>query len=107
MNNLLRGHIKSIRECMGGYVINNKVFIDNSGILYNDDFNLKPYKKFPLYYFELRNKLITKPNLYSVYVGGLEVNDYFLSKSIAEKLAQDYLDDDYDDVQIVNIESED
>ena len=41
-------------------------------------------------------------NLYSVYVGGLEVNDYYMTKSEAENLASQY--DDYDDVAIIQID---
>jgi len=43
-------------------------------------------------------------NLYIVYVGGLEVNDYYLSKEKAIELSDEYLDDGYDDVEIVNID---
>ena len=42
-------------------------------------------------------------NLYSVYVGGLEVNDYYMTKSEAENLASQY-DVDYDDVAIIQID---
>lgn len=38
---------------------------------------------------------------YSVWAGGTEVNDYHLSKDEAIRLAEEYLDDGYDDVQIV------
>lgn len=44
--------------------------------------------------------------LYSVYVGGLEVNDYYMSLSQAQYLASQY-DAEYDDVQIVNIDETD
>ena len=37
---------------------------------------------------------------FSVWVGGTEVNDYFLSKEEAEKLAEKYKNDGYEDVQI-------
>ncbi len=37
---------------------------------------------------------------YSVWVGGVEVNDYLLSKQEAENLANEYKKDGYDDVQI-------
>ena len=37
---------------------------------------------------------------YSVWVGGTEVNDYYLSKAEANRLAQGYIDDGYDDVAI-------
>lgn len=42
-------------------------------------------------------------NLYSVYVGGLEVNDYYMTKSEAENLASQY-DVDFDDVAIIEID---
>lgn len=41
-------------------------------------------------------------NLYSVYVGGLEVNNDYLTKSQAENLASQY-DVDFDDVAIIEI----
>lgn len=46
---------------------------------------------------------INEKYIYTVYVGGSEVNDYYLTKLEAENLAQDYLDDDYpiEDVIIV------
>jgi hypothetical protein len=37
---------------------------------------------------------------YSVWVGGVEVNDYKLTKHNAEALAQEFKDDGYDDVFI-------
>ena len=37
---------------------------------------------------------------YSVWVGDVEVNDYLLTKEDAEDLAQEYIDDGYDDVAI-------
>lgn len=58
MNELLNGFIKSIRETDSGWLINNKVFIDKKGTLWNDFNNLSPYKDFPKYYFNLRDKLI-------------------------------------------------
>ena len=39
---------------------------------------------------------------YSVFVGGTEVNDYLLTKEQAENLAQEFIDDGYDDVEITN-----
>lgn len=39
-------------------------------------------------------------DLYTVWVGGIEVNDYYLSYEEAEDLAQEYIDDGYDDVVI-------
>jgi len=37
---------------------------------------------------------------YVVWVGGVEVNDYYLTKEQAEKLAKAYKDKGYDDVVI-------
>ena len=37
---------------------------------------------------------------YTVWVGATEVNDYLLSRENAIKLAQEYIDDGYDDVRI-------
>ena len=44
----------------------------------------------------------TKYNIYTVFVGGGEVNDYLLSYEDAVKLAREYADEGYDDVQVVN-----
>lgn len=38
---------------------------------------------------------------YTVYVGGTEVNDFYLTKPEAEHLASLYEEDGYDDVVIV------
>ena len=38
--------------------------------------------------------------IYTVWVGGVEVNDYLLTKEDAEDLAQEYIDDGYNDVAI-------
>lgn len=43
---------------------------------------------------------------YSVFVGGIEVNDYYLTYGEAEDLADEYWADGYDDVQIVDMEDE-
>lgn len=40
---------------------------------------------------------------YTVWVGGVEVNDYYLTKEEAENLAFEYEDDGYDDVIIEKI----
>ena len=37
---------------------------------------------------------------YTVWVGGVEVNDYLLNKQEAESLAQEYKQQGYDDVAI-------
>lgn len=37
---------------------------------------------------------------YSVWVGGVEVNDHLLTKEDAEDLAQEYINDGYDEVAI-------
>ena len=40
---------------------------------------------------------------WTVWVGGGEVNDYYLTQDEAQKLAQAYKDDDYDEVVIEEI----
>lgn len=40
---------------------------------------------------------------YSVWVGGVEVNDYYLTKNEADNLAFEYKKDGYDDVIIEKI----
>jgi hypothetical protein len=47
-----------------------------------------------------------KTETYSVWVGGGEINDYLLTKEQAEKLAQEWRDDGYEEVAITNYESE-
>jgi hypothetical protein len=42
---------------------------------------------------------------YTVWVGGVEVNDYYLTKEEAENLAFEYEDDGYDDVIVGKIKS--
>lgn len=37
---------------------------------------------------------------YTVWVGGIEVNDYLMSKTDAEALAEEYREDGYDDVVV-------
>lgn len=41
---------------------------------------------------------------YTVWVGGVEVNDYYLdSESEANELANEYIDDGYDDVIVESV----
>lgn len=40
-----------------GWLINNKVFVDKNGTLWNDFNNLRPYRDFPQIYFEIAEKL--------------------------------------------------
>lgn len=40
---------------------------------------------------------------YTVWVDGVEVNNYYLTKQEAEKLAQEYINDMYDDVVIEKV----
>jgi hypothetical protein len=47
-----------------------------------------------------REGIHATPRTYSVWVGGIEVNDYLLSWSDAHTLAAGYIDEGYDDVQI-------
>lgn len=42
-------------------------------------------------------------DMYTVWVGGVEVNDYLLDKTSALQLAHQYLSDGYDDVKIETI----
>jgi hypothetical protein len=44
-------------------------------------------------------------NEYSVWVGGVEVNAYYLTKEQAESVSQGYLDEGYDDVVITRTEA--
>lgn len=44
--------------------------------------------------------------IYSVFVDGVEVNDYYLTYDEAEDLADGYWEDGYDDIQIVNMEDD-
>jgi hypothetical protein len=41
---------------------------------------------------------------FTVWVGGVEVNDYYLTKKEAEWLAEEYREDGYDDVVIEEVE---
>jgi hypothetical protein len=43
-----------------------------------------------------------KENVYSVFIGGTEVNDYFLTYNEAMNLAFDYFNDDYpkEDIEV-------
>ena len=45
-----------------------------------------------------------KEKRYSVFVGDGEVNDYLLTHEEAEELAQEWIDDDYDDVCVVEVD---
>lgn len=50
---------------------------------------------------------LIKMKLYSVFVGGGEVNDsYFINQKDAEQLAQEFITDGYDDVQVVVVPTE-
>ena len=42
-------------------------------------------------------------NCYTVWVGGVEVNDHYLTKEKATALADEYMSDGYDDVEIEQI----
>lgn len=44
-----------------------------------------------------------KEKLFTVWVGGVEVNDYYLTLEKAEELAKEYEMEGYDDVQIEEI----
>ena len=45
-------------------------------------------------------------NDWTVWVGGDEVNDYYLTKDKAKDLAMDFIADGYDDVQIENLSND-
>lgn len=44
--------------------------------------------------------------VWSVFVGGTEVNDYYLTLSQAEELADDYEEDGYDEIYLVSTDGE-
>lgn len=44
-----------------------------------------------------------KTENYTVWVGGVEVNDHYLTKDQAERLSRCYIADGYDDVQIERV----
>ena len=44
-----------------------------------------------------------KKDLYTVWVGGTEVTDHYVSKEKAERIAEAYEEDDYDDVVVEKI----
>ena len=50
-------------------------------------------------FFE-HNKTIWKFVGYSVWVGATEINDYYIPKHKAKELANQYIQDGYDDVKI-------
>lgn len=54
-------------------------------------------------YKELEQKKAHMDNKYSVWVGGVEVNDYYLNLEQAENLADEYIVDDHDDVVIERV----
>jgi len=45
-------------------------------------------------------------NVFSVFVGGAEVNDNYVNKTMAENIADDYVCDGYDDVVIVEMNTQ-
>jgi len=49
------------------------------------------------------SKLMKLTKVYTVWVGGTEVNDYLLSLADAEKVKQEYNNDGYDDVIIEKV----
>ena len=38
--------------------------------------------------------------MYTVWCGGVEVNDHYMARDKADELAKEYLEDGYDDVSI-------
>ena len=55
---------------------------------------MKPKRKTAL------KKKIREKAVYSVWVGGGEVNDYYITKTKAKNLAQKYKEDGFNDVKI-------
>ena len=45
--------------------------------------------------------------LYSVWVGGVEVNNFYLAKKDAFRMAGEWINDGYDDVQIAEVTLDD
>lgn len=39
-------------------------------------------------------------NIYTVFVGGFEVNDYYMTEQEAKELADKYMADGYEDVEV-------
>lgn len=46
---------------------------------------------------------MSEEKCWTVWVGGTEVNDYYLSKDDAELLAKTFIEDDYDDVIVERV----
>ena len=70
----------------------------------NNKENYTPNGLKPIETIELSSNLLNrddKEKLFSVWVGDGEVNDYKLTQQEALRLANEYLDNGYDDVQIV------
>jgi len=63
---------------------------------YFDNYELKEYAL----------KVSNKYGEYTVWVGGVEVNDYLLPKEEAEELADEYRENGYDDVSVEKVEPE-
>lgn len=45
-------------------------------------------------------------DLFTVWVGGVEVNGYYMALDKARELAEGYLDEGYDDVAVVKLNEE-
>jgi hypothetical protein len=50
---------------------------------------------------------LLEPKEYTVWVGGVEANDYYLTRDEAQALANEYISDEYDDVVVVRISKND
>ena len=48
---------------------------------------------------------IKRDTQFTVWVGGIEVNNFLLTKEEAQKLANQYIIDGYDDVVVVEVRS--
>ena len=49
---------------------------------------------------------IDQEKRFSVFVGGAEVNDFYLTEEEADRVYHEYLAEGYDDVQMVDMEKE-
>ena len=52
---------------------------------------------------DMSTQTIDNEKIYTVFVGGTEVNDYYLSQEEANQLAEEYREDGYTDVEIVKV----
>ena len=60
-------------------------------------------KTYPYLCFIIKNNKTMAEKLFTVWVGGVEVNDNYLTKEEADRIATEYEDEGYDDVVIEEI----